>query len=280
MGRGGINVWITWLAVLAAGCVVEGSLDDGAVGTDESGSTSDAPPEDPDAPNGDEAGNGFIPEDDDEPDPKACDPMNPVCELGDKCTLVRDADTSEFVGRCVPIAEQTVALGERCVPLEQPGHDNCEAGSVCWDIMNGEGTCLEFCQGSVDTPICEEGFVCNWGKSFDAGLCTPVCDPLLTTDCPETCGCYWSGGNFFCLPRSSDIATGEPCGFVNDCAPTNMCVTGEAMPDCQGSSCCAAFCDISQPDTCGSGTACTAFFEQGMAIPGYEDTGICVLPGA
>jgi hypothetical protein len=232
---------------------------------------------DDDDGDGDNLTTGFVPDYDIPPDPDACDPMHPECDPGEKCSLVRPENDSDFIGRCVPIADETVVIGERCVSLGEPGHDNCEDGSVCWDIMNGEGTCLGFCQGSADDPMCEDSYVCNWGKSWVAGLCTPICDPLSTADCPETCGCYWSNSDFFCLPRTSDIATGEPCGFINDCAPLNLCATAEVVPDCAGSACCAAYCDLAVP-SCGPDTSGLPFFEEGTAPPLYEDIGICIIP--
>jgi hypothetical protein len=88
-----------------------------------------------------------------------------------------------------------------------------------------------------------------------------------------------ANSDFFCLPRTSDLATGEPCGFVNDCAPLNMCATAEVLPSCEGSSCCAAFCDVNLP-ACADGTECAAFFEDGTAPPRYEHVGVCIMPGA
>jgi hypothetical protein len=270
-----MRFWTTSLLLLSIGCVTgtepesPGTMPthSDSEGTDESEPTDDPLPM------------SFVPNADIPPDPDACDPMVPECDAGEKCSMIRDEYTSEFVGRCVPIADETVATGEPCVPFDEPGHDNCEAGSVCWDIMNGEGVCLGFCQGSADTPICGEDFMCNWGKSLPAGLCTPLCDPLSTAECPETCGCYFNNNNFFCLPRTSNIATGQPCGFVNDCAPLNFCVTAEVVPDCQGSACCAAWCDLGV-GACGPETACVPFFEEGQELPGFEHVGICIIPGA
>lgn len=276
-----MRVWPTLLILIATDCAISTQPDPASeAGADSSSSAdSDGTIDDDDdtpEPNGHPA--VFVPGSDIGPNPDACDPMHPECEQGEKCTLVRDQD-SDLVGRCVPIADETVGIGDRCVVFDQPGHDDCEAGSVCWDVMNGEGTCLEFCGGSGDNPICDDGYHCNWGKSADAGLCTPLCDPLSTGDCPQTCACYWANSNFFCLPRSSNIATGEPCGFINDCAPLNICVSAEAVPDCAGSACCAAFCDLGVAG-CGPGTACVAFFEDGMAPPGYEHIGVCIDPEA
>jgi hypothetical protein len=266
-----MRIWTTSLLLLSIGC----ATDPPATMPVSSESEGTDPPDDEPLTTG-----VFVPDDEDiPPDPNACDPMHPECDPGEKCTLIRDEQTSDFVGHCVPIADETVAIGERCVPFEEPGHDNCEAGSVCWDIMNGEGTCLGFCQGTADNPICEENFVCNWGKSAEAGLCTPVCDPLSTSDCPETCGCYWANFDFLCRPRTSDFETGQPCDFINDCAPLNFCAPTEVIPNCQHSSCCAAFCDLTV-GACGPDTECVPFFEEGTAPPRYEHVGACLIPDA
>ncbi|MFO7565638.1 MAG: hypothetical protein R6X02_23550 [Enhygromyxa sp.] len=265
-----MRIWIT-VSLLLTGCVLV-QLDD----PPESRPETEDPGDEPEEP--DEDSVIFVPLPDIPPHPDACDPLHPECEAGSKCTLVRGLDV-EWNGRCVPLADETVAVGERCVAFEEPGHDNCEAGSICWDFMAGEGTCLSFCEGFGNGPDCGEGYVCNRNKSFDAGLCTPVCDPLSTSDCPETCACYWMNDNFFCLPWTSNFATGEPCGFINDCAPLNLCVSAELLPACEGGSCCAAYCDLDE-GACDPGTSCVAFFEEGSAPPGYEHVGVCVSPDA
>ena len=66
------------------------------------------------------------------------------------------------------------------------------------------------------------------------------------------------------------------------CDPGGWCAAAETVPDCAGASgCCAAFCDISDPDasmTCPAGTECVAWYEMGTAPPGDEDIGVCILP--
>lgn len=279
------KIWLTASALLFTGCVVieDPAGDDGPASGDEpsldTGAEVDDGAEDDDGADPDP--NGFIPGSTDVGvDPMACDFLPGDCEAGFKCNLVRDEQDNDWVGRCVEIAEQTVARGERCEPGELQGTDNCEAGTVCWDIMNGEGTCLSFCDLDGD-PVEECGgddYTCNWGKSFAIGVCTPTCTPLNEDECPETCGCYWEGNAFLCLPRTSNIALGEPCGFVNDCAPGLLCAAADVLPVCEGSSCCAAFCNLEQGSSCSEGTACTAFFEEGTSPPGYENVGLCVDP--
>jgi hypothetical protein len=77
---------------------------------------------------------------------------------------------------------------------------------------------------------------------------------------------------------TQDIPTGEPCGFINDCAEGNMCVSAQSLPNCNGPNCCAAFCDLD----CGMGvcpqpgTECVPFFDMGLAPLGSADVGVCL----
>ena len=86
------------------------------------------------------------------------------------------------------------------------------------------------------------------------------------------------------MPTTEEIGLGSVCGFLNDCAGGLVCLTSEVLPTCDGASCCGAFCELSLGDgPCEAampGTVCTAFFEEGAAPEGYEDVGVCVVPGA
>jgi len=103
------------------------------------------------------------------------------------------------------------------------------------------------------------------------------CDPL-GDDCDSGEGCYWDGGGFSCLFADPGLSEGEPCGFINDCAGGLLCASAEVVPDCQGSACCAAFCDLNDPVCQLEGTECVEFFEEGNAPPGLEGVGLCGLP--
>jgi hypothetical protein len=185
--------------------------------------------------------------------------------------------------KCVPImGDQQV--GEPC----QWGGiveatDDCDATSLCWDVMDvdGEliGTCFAICQGMADMPECPPGSRCSsCGSCFP--ICIPTCDPLVQ-DCGEGLGCFWANVSFSCIFTAGEIPTGEPCGYLNDCVPGDYCVDAANLPSCVGSSCCTAFCDLQLGDAgCAMqpNTTCVSFFEQGMAPPGYENVGICILP--
>ncbi len=276
------------LFFFSLGCVrpIDVAADDAAEGDEElttEGSSSEAddgPP--PTTPDEDDT---FIPSYDVPPDEDACDVLgSDECGPGRKCSIVYDLD---FRPGCVDLADETVPVGSAC-QLGEGGYeagagDNCGPNAVCWDVMpDGFGTCLEFCGGSdaaweTADEDCGAGYVCNFWKDLGlSGLCTPICKPL-EDDCPATCGCFFTNVNFFCVPLTENIPTGEPCSFINDCARDHICVGEDVMPDCNGSSCCAAFCELGS--SCEqAGTECVPFFEAGTAPAGLEDVGVCILP--
>ncbi|MEM7158238.1 MAG: hypothetical protein AAF799_35690 [Myxococcota bacterium] len=104
------------------------------------------------------------------------------------------------------------------------------------------------------------------------------CDPLLQ-NCPEGEGCYPIEGGATTCASSSGVGPGNPCLFINECAPGLMCVAPTAVPGCEGTEggCCTSFCDTTDPDpdgSCGPGLVCSAFGEPGSDI---ESTGVCTL---
>jgi hypothetical protein len=245
------------------------------------------PPPDPDSDEGPEPDSDgvFVPEVADLPSGPECEQLgSDECGPGFKCTIARIDDTDELTTVCAALVDEPVEAGSLCELGDEPGEDQCGADAVCWDVMgDGMGTCLRFCndveQWDEALAQCGEGFTCNTWKSFptDDGLCTPICHPLAG-ECPGTCGCFWAGNEFLCVPLTQNIPTGEPCGFVNDCAMDNFCMDAAVVPNCQGSACCAAFCDLGTGSCEQPGTECTAFFEEGMAPPGFEYLGMCILP--
>ncbi len=140
---------------------------------------------------------------------------------------------------------------------------------------------LESPSGTPNTPICPPGLNCVLLSQAGPWLCTQYCDPLAP-DCDEGLGCYWASTHFDCIFTAENIPTGEPCGYINDCAPGNLCADAAVLPSCVGSACCTKYCNLPDGDAgCVEqpGTACVPFFEQGMAPDGFEHVGVCVLPG-
>ncbi len=215
------------------------------------------------------------------PDIASCDPFAQDCAEGEKCVAYASTGGTWDSNKCVLINGD----GQPGDPCTYAGAvestDSCGADSWCWDVnAEGMGTCTPFCTGTADAPVCEPMTSCSIANNGSITLCLTSCDPLLQDCAGEATGCFFDGSSFVCANAVGDIPTGEPCGFINDCAPGNICLAPESFPACAGSACCGAFCDMADPGTCvPDGTECTAFYEEGSAPPGYEDVGVCVIPG-
>ncbi|NVB41473.1 hypothetical protein G6O69_26785 [Pseudenhygromyxa sp. WMMC2535] len=202
-----------------------------------------------------------------------CDPWAQDCPDGEKCTQQIDGENGSS-NVCVPITGDD-APGEPCTsdgPLT--GSDSCSAGAYCLLDANDEGTCVPYCEGSPDQPVCAEGSACSITDDGTLTICLPTCDPIAQ-DCGDADGCYWSGQDFLCYPTFAE-SVGEPCTSSNACAPGLYCVGEEFVPACEGNSCCTNFCELDNPQCELEGMACTAFFSEGEAPEGQENLGICV----
>jgi hypothetical protein len=223
----------------------------------------------------------FVPEDH-PPAPVSCNPFEQDCPEGEKCVPHASDGENWDANKCVPVNGDQ-APGEPCSYAgKREGTDDCDASSLCWNVtaVEGElvGECLPFCLGSPDRPECPEGSFCPISAEPSVNVCLPLCDPLVQ-DCGLGRGCYWSGLGFTCLVTLDDIPAGEPCGFINGCAPGLGCFDAEVVPNCAGSACCSPFCDLSLgDDQCAvvPGTSCSSFFAEGSHPPGYENLGVCI----
>lgn len=236
-------------------------------------STDDGPVEGQDETDDDDP--GFVPAFDVIGDP-ICDPWLQDCPEGEKCSpYASDGGGVWSAHKCVPVLGDA-AVGEPC---EYDGiveaTDTCDADSGCWNVVDVDGvlvgTCHAFCSGTPDDPWCPPGSACSISGDGTINYCIPDCDPLAQ-DCGEGLGCYWSFDSFQCVFTASNFAEGEPCGYVNDCAPGNICVAAETVPSCEGPSCCAGLCDLDAPVCPVEGTACTALFDE------VEGVGACLVP--
>jgi hypothetical protein len=223
---------------------------------------------------------GFVPDPGDIPGASStCDPWLQDCPEGEKC--VAGGATGWEINFCVQVTG-AAQIGDPCMYSGTADSlDDCDADGFCWNVnMDGVGTCTPFCTGSPDEPICEPGQGCSIANNGSINLCLQECDPLLQ-DCEGENICFYDfSGNFVCAFGAGDIPTGEPCGFINDCAAGNVCLDAAALVNCNGASCCGEFCDLADPACATMGTECTAFFEEGTAPPGYETVGVCIVPGA
>ncbi|MFV8749387.1 ribulose phosphate epimerase [Nannocystaceae bacterium ST9] len=227
---------------------------------------------------------GFVPTTD-VIDVAVCDPIAQDCPEGEKCVAYASSGGTWDANKCVMVKGSGTA-GDQCVyDGAELGSDDCDESTVCWNSLDVDGqligTCFPFCTGNVDNPICDDpDLTCRVVNDGIIAICLPRCDPLLQ-DCPDGLGCYWSGtsGTFQCIIVAGGIPTGEPCGFNNDCNPGNFCADPAVLESCNGSACCASFCDLTEdPTSCTAPYECVPFFDEGTAPPEYTDLGLCILP--
>ena len=211
-----------------------------------------------------------------------CDPFAQDCPEGEKCVAYGSTGGDWDANKCVQITGD----GEAGEPCTWGGlfeaTDSCDAFSYCWDIMDVDdmsiGTCTPSCTGVADDPVCAPATACLISNEGAITLCLDTCDPLLQ-DCNPGLACRWGGDTFQCIFDAGDIPTGEPCGFTNDCDLGLACIHAEDVPNCNGAACCNAYCDLEDPEACPDpNLACAPLFAQGMAPPGYEEAGVCVVP--
>lgn len=277
-----------YLVALLASSACKSSLPSDPI-TGETGDTGDLPtdptgtdPTGADPTGDDETGTTsmFVPDIQD--DTPSCDPFAQDCPEGEKCVPYGSTGGNWDANKCVPV-NGSGAAGDACSYAGTiEATDDCGADSHCWDVQDIDGqlvgVCTPFCAGTPNDPQCDPGTACLIANEGTITLCIATCDPLLQ-DCGDGLACFWGNNDFQCIFTTQEFATGEPCGYINDCAPGNTCLNADVLPDCQGAACCGSFCDLADP-LCGAGTECAAFFEEGMAPPGYEQVGVCILPGA
>jgi hypothetical protein len=235
--------------------------------------------EQPDDSGGPLTSNGFVP-DEDFPTLSNCDSFLQDCEPGQKCVPYASTGGNWDANKCVPVLGDG-KIGDPCTyDGAVEATDSCDATSMCWNVadVDGEpiGVCTAFCSGTPDDPECPVGSSCSISCDGSLNVCNPNCDPIAQ-DCLGL-GCYWVGTSFQCVFTADEHGDGEPCGFINDCHPGLACVTSEVVPGCEGSACCAAFCDLGASNCTLPGTACMPWFEE--PVPGWENVGICIDPAA
>lgn len=159
-----------------------------------------------------------------------CYPLEPVgghrCAPDEKCTWVVSAEEPTGALACVP--DGTVPADGACT-LAATGIDDCVHGAVCID-----GTCRALCDLSRGPHgDCEAGAACQAHEGLFAegfqppvvGVCTPQCDPLAQTGCPEGQGCYLltrSGPAVTACANPGTVGRGEAITgtvYANSCQP-------------------------------------------------------------
>jgi hypothetical protein len=210
-----------------------------------------------------------------------CDPFAQDCPEGEKCVPYASTGGTWDANKCVPITGDGQP-GDPCVyggVIEAT--DDCDGSGICWNTqqIDGQsiGICTAFCEGTADTPQCNEGETCIISNEGSINLCIPSCDPNAN-ECPDEYQCTWINDGFACVPVSQDPSgVGEPCTLINDCPSGSVCVLAELLAGCSDAACCAAFCSLSMPMCEEPFTECMSFFEDPPPA-GFEDIGICVSP--
>jgi hypothetical protein len=223
--------------------------------------------------------------------PPQCDNWAQDCPDGEKCAAYADNGGSSWNNlKCVPADPAGGQAGDPCTVEGSgvSGFDSCAKGSMCWDIDpdSGQGTCVALCGGSPDAATCADpNTSCVIANEGVLNLCLNKCDPLLQ-DCE---------GKDLCLPNPNDPdgfvcvldasgpggAAFDPCEYANACDKGLVCQAPSLAMECDPSAlgCCLPFCDLSAPECPGAGQQCLAWYEQGTAPPGYENLGLCGIPG-
>lgn len=207
-----------------------------------------------------------------------CDPLGSDCPAGEKCVPVSNDDGKFNRAVCVPLLGD-IPPGEPCTkPDPSTGHDDCDATSMCWFLEGETGVCAPLCSGFPDDSICPDGLSC-FHQANALWVCVAPCDPLAQ-DCPTGQACHWHGTGFGCSP-SNDVPPPEPCASLFDCAAGSICLVAEVLDNCDGDSCCTAYCNTEDPEGCAAapGTACTSFWDQdGPPTPELATVGVCLSP--
>jgi hypothetical protein len=105
--------------------------------------------------------------------------------------------------------------------------------------------------------------------------------------CPEGQACHAINETFTCHWEDwgRPGVHGDPCSSHYDCGPGHTCIGADAHTECPGSGCCSTLCDHTDPtgdDACAAvdrNQGCEPWYLEGMAPEGYEELGVCALPG-
>jgi len=216
-----------------------------------------------------------------------CDPKLQDCPRGEKCTAVSSGPGEPWgVNQCVPVMGDST-VGDPCDIMDgkYTGLDNCDVGFICLltDDDGKGGACVEFCDENSLCPLTDANCVVYNDGSLP--ICLASCDPLVQ-DCPEGQACYSSAGDLFvCFKESAMPGEGMPgqeCQYVNQCQEGSFCAATAAVANCppESTGCCTPYCPVDEgPGPCQPTEECVEFFDAGTAPPGYENVGVCAVPG-
>lgn len=196
--------------------------------------------------------------------------------------------------RCCPIVANPKLENEVCTVEEYDGscRDDCEDGTMCIvdDLDTLSGVCRKFCN-PAGGGLCDPDDTCKpFFELLEAApeipLCMDKCDPLVQ-DCvqpgwlclPDSPTVAGQSG-FICVPPGPGTLNGPltACGLANDCQEGLGCITAERLPECDFTTCCAAFCSLPEGNadcqTIHPDLECVDWMSPD---PDWLDVGVCAL---
>lgn len=219
-----------------------------------------------------------------------CNNFAQDCPDGQKCMPYADNGGNAWnATKCVDVQDNPNQAGDECTVdgSAVSGLDSCDLGVMCWDVDPNTqiGVCVALCGGSVEAPTCDTEHSCFVSNDGVLNLCLLTCDPLAQ-DCPGDDLCIpnpQGQGEFACVLDASgeEGQAFDPCEFINACDPGLFCANPANGSECdsQAIGCCLPFCDLADPGPCpGVQQECLAWYAEGAAPPGLENTGFCGIP--
>lgn len=207
-----------------------------------------------------------------------CSVWDQDCASGEKCMpWANDESPAWNATRCVPLDPAPDHVRETCTVegSATSGFDSCGLAELCFGVDDdGNGTCVSFCGGTENVPVCPEGQACSITNVGVLALCLPACDPLMPA-CAEGDGCFPVDHEFVCLPASNaGIVSPGTCYQTGGCEAGTVCLNPEIVPNCEEElGCCSPWCDLSSPQ-CPLDTDCLPWFKR-ETPPEFENLGIC-----
>ncbi len=198
----------------------------------------------------------------------SCSVIRQDCCPGDACRAwANDGGGVWNSTRCVPVDPDAGSAGDLCQVegSDVTGLDSCGIGLMCWEVDPDtlEGTCIEYCSGTSDDPVCSNADdVCGIANDGVLALCLPGCD-LLLNDCDGDGACIEAENDAFgCI---DERYTRCPAG-TTEIHPSFGLDCGMDEP------CCSPYCDLTEEAPCGPDLLCAPLSEPYVA---YPDIGAC-----